>query len=403
MYNSLRQLQDWMHGVLVDSAQVQPEATAEGLRRFRIFAALTVAVNLGYMAYFWFLLPRAASELLKRYNSTIGWIHAVCALGMLLSWIWCHYLTRRPEIPPIHARVAQLLVAGWALAFGTALSVADQWVGSNTTNYVMVSLMVAMLALLRPFAATLLFVGAYFIMYQALALTQTDPAMLEMARSHSFGGTVMSLAASIVMWRQYVHAALLRRQLTQSNATLQKKQEELSYLATHDPLTGLRNRRAFMQEAEHELSRALRYPCETGILVADLDHFKRVNDRHGHPAGDAVLRHFATLLRTQLRDSDIAARIGGEEFIVLLPGTGAIGTVAVAEKIRASIETTPVLFEGQQIDITASIGVSCLPAHQACTIEALYAQADQALYRAKTGGRNQVVEGATMHAPPAAP
>jgi diguanylate cyclase (GGDEF)-like protein len=144
-------------------------------------------------------------------------------------------------------------------------------------------------------------------------------------------------------------------------------------------------------EAEHELTRALRYPCETGILVADLDHFKRVNDHYGHPAGDAVLRHFAALLKAQLRDSDIAARLGGEEFIVLLPGTGPSGAAAVAEKIRQVTESAPVVFEGQRIEITVSIGVSSLQAHRACTIEALYGQADQALYSAKTTGRNRVM------------
>lgn len=380
-----------MHGVLVDSAQVQPEASAEALRRFRLFAVLTMAVNIGYMVYFWGLLPAPATELLGRYNRTIGSIHAVCAAGMAMIWAACSHLLRRPELRPAQALWAQMVVAGWSLAFGTALSVADQWVGSNTTNYVMVSLVVAMLALLRPFAATVVFGGTYLVMYHALALTQTDAAMLEMARSHSFGGTLMSLAASVVVWRQYVHAALLRRQLTLSNASLQKKQEELSYLATHDALTGLRNRRAFMQDAEHELHRALRYPCETGIVVADLDHFKRVNDQYGHPAGDAVLRQFATVLRGELRESDIPARLGGEEFIVLLPGTGLEGTCAVAEKIRLAIAATPAAFEGHRIPMTVSLGVSCLPAHRACTIDTLYGLADQALYLAKSEGRNRVV------------
>jgi diguanylate cyclase (GGDEF)-like protein len=391
MRDKFSRLKVWLHGLLVDSAQVQPEATAEGLRRFRIFSLLAIVVNAGYLSYFWWLLPPGATPLLQRYNDTIGTIHAVCAAGMLVCWSWSHSLVRQPSMPPVQARAAQMLVSVWSVAFGMGLTIADQWVGSNTTNYVMVSLVIAMLALLRPMAAILLFGTAYAILYHALALTQTNPAMLEMARSHSFSGTLMSLAATIVMWRQYVHAALLRRQLTQSHAALESKQQELSYLATHDALTGLRNRRAFLQEAEHELGRALRYPCETGILVADLDHFKRVNDQYGHPAGDAVLRHFSGLLKGQLRDSDIAARLGGEEFIVLLPGTGAAGSAAVAEKIRQAIESAPVVFEGKRIDITASLGVSCLPAHSACTIEALYGQADQALYAAKTNGRNRVM------------
>jgi diguanylate cyclase (GGDEF)-like protein len=391
MRDILRRFQGWVRSLLVDSARVQPDATVEGLRRFRIFSVLAILVNLGYLTYFWWMLPAAATPLLQRYNDTIGTVHAICAAGMAICWGWSHHLLRLPTMPAVQARVAQVLVSAWCMAFGTGLTLADQWVGSNTTNYVMVSLIVAMLALLRPVAAILLFGTAYALLYQALAVTQVNPAMLDMARSHSFSGTLMSLAATIVMWRQYVHATLLRRELTQSHAALEKKQQELSYLATHDALTGLRNRRAFLQEAEHELSRALRYPCETGILVADLDHFKRVNDQHGHPGGDAVLRHFATVLKAQLRDSDIAARLGGEEFIVLLPGTGAAGATAVAEKVRQAIESAPVFFEGERIEVTVSLGVSSLPPHSACTIEALYGQADQALYAAKTNGRNRVM------------
>lgn len=378
----------WLRATLLDLDHVQDEAALLSVSRFRAFSALTFGVNIAYMMYFWWLLPATGAA--GRFNIAIGWIHCICAAGVTLLWALANHVRQARSVSPWLVHLAQLLFASWILAFGIALSVADQWMGSNTSNYVMITLFVGMLALLRPMAALVLYSLAYGILYQALALTQADPGMLAMARSHSFTGTFMSLAASIAMWRQFSTATVLRRQLTQSNNTLEKKQQELSYLATHDPLTGLRNRRAFLQEAEHELSRALRYPCETGVLVADLDHFKLINDRHGHPAGDAVLRHFAQLLKAQLRESDIAARLGGEEFIVLLPGTGATGTTVVAEKIRQALEAATVEHAGERVGTTVSIGVSCLPAHSACTIEALYARADQALYMAKTGGRNRV-------------
>ncbi|APW44320.1 GGDEF domain-containing protein [Rhodoferax saidenbachensis] len=399
MSDAFSRLRAWFRAALLDSAHIQPEATAESIRRFRIFMTLGILANIAYLSYFWWLAPAAATPLQQRYGNTIGLIHAVNAAGLVVCWLCCHHLLRKAAMPPVQARLLQVLIAAWVMAFGISLSVADQWVGSNTTNYVMLSLIVAMLALLRPVAAALLFAVAYLALYHAMTLTQNDKAMLDMARSHSFTGTVMSLVASVVMWRQYVSAALLRRQLTESNASLEKKQEELSYLATHDALTGLRNRRAFLLEAEHELNRALRYPSETGILIADLDHFKRVNDRYGHPAGDAVLRHFADLLKAQLRDSDIAARLGGEEFIVLLPGTGTAGTAVVAEKIRRAIEAAPVAHADQHIAITVSIGVSSLPAHDNSAIDTLYGRADQALYAAKAEGRNRVVhaEAAPSH------
>ena len=388
---SFLSLRDWLHATLVDHARVQDEASAQSLQRFRIFALLAMGMNLCYLAYFWFWVPAATTPQLQRYNQAIGSIHLVCALGLAMLLPWVHMLHGRTTQHPLAARLLQWVVSAWTVLFGIALSVADQWVGSNTTNYVMVCLLIAMLALLRPLASLLLFALAYTLLYLALGRTQADPAMLDMARSHSFSGTVLSMAAAIVMWRQYVTAALLRRALTRTNASLEAQQKELAYLATHDTLTGLRNRRAFWQEAEHELSRAQRYPCETGLLVADLDHYKHINDHYGHPAGDAVLQHFAQRLRAQLRECDVPARLGGEEFIVLLPGTGADGTAVVAEKIRQALQATPIAHASGPIAVTVSIGVSSLPAYSSCTLEALYAQADEALYAAKAAGHNRVV------------
>lgn len=393
---SFTSLREWLHATLVDHARVQEEASAQSLQRFRIFAVLAIGMNLCYLAYFWYWLPAASSALLQRYNQAIGSIHLVCALGLTMLLPWVHMLRNRAPQHPLAARLVQWVVSAWTVLFGIALSVADQWVGSNTTNYIMVCLLVAMLALLRPLASLLLFALAYTLLYLALPHTQSNPAMLDMARSHSFSGTVLSMVAAIVMWRQYVTAALLRRALTRTNASLEQQQKELAYLATHDTLTGLRNRRAFWQEAEHELSRALRYPCENGLLVADLDHFKHINDHYGHPAGDAVLQQFAQRLKAQLRECDVPARLGGEEFIVLLPGTGAAGTSVVAEKIRQALQAAPIVHAGQSMAVTVSIGVCSLPAHSTCSLEALYAQADQALYAAKAGGRNRVVQ---MEAP----
>lgn len=386
-------LSQWLHRTLTDSTSVRNEATLESLRRLRIFAIFTVLANSAYVLYFWWwkttTSPGAAAT---RHADAIIDIHAICGVGICALGVVMHVAYHQGQQRPLLARSIQVLLCAWGLLFGVALSVADQWMGNNTTNYAMLTLIVAMVALLHPLVAFALLGAAYALLYHALALTQHDPSLLSMARSHSLSGTLMAMVAAVVMWHQYVTAAVLRRQLTQSNAALEQQQQDLSYLATHDALTGLRNRRAFLQEAEHELQRALRYPCETSILVADLDHFKRVNDQYGHPGGDAVLRHFAALLKAQLRDSDIAARLGGEEFIVLLPGTGAAGAAAVGEKIRSAIEAAPVSFQDQSIEVTASLGVSSLLAGKSSSIEALYGQADQALYAAKASGRNRVVQ-----------
>ena len=158
-----------------------------------------------------------------------------------------------------------------------------------------------------------------------------------------------------------------------------------------DHLTGLANRRAFFEAAELELDRAVHTPRELALIVFDADLFKHINDRHGHPAGDRVLCDLADALRDTFRPVDTVARIGGEEFAVLLPSTGLSQALAVAERLCAKVSTRLVAADGGEIADTVSAGVAALDLEGGGSIDALMKRADQALYAAKTGGRNRVV------------
>jgi diguanylate cyclase (GGDEF)-like protein len=156
-----------------------------------------------------------------------------------------------------------------------------------------------------------------------------------------------------------------------------------------DGLTGLANRRQCEEALASELARLQRFGGSLALVVADLDWFKDVNDRYGHPAGDAVLREFATLLQETLRNVDLAGRWGGEEFLLILPGTHLDGGAQVAERIRAALAGRIVLSgEGEPIPITASFGVAATP--PAKTAAELFSAADAALYEAKRNGKNRV-------------
>jgi diguanylate cyclase (GGDEF)-like protein len=157
-----------------------------------------------------------------------------------------------------------------------------------------------------------------------------------------------------------------------------------------DGLTGLANRRSAEDMLRAELSRAGRFEGEVALVMTDLDGFKGINDRYGHPAGDAVLREFARRLRHVVREIDLAARWGGEEFCLVLPGSDAAGGAHVAERAREALEQLPVtLPDGTEIHVTASFGVAAFPEHagEAGLVEAV----DAALYRAKDAGKNRVV------------
>jgi diguanylate cyclase (GGDEF)-like protein/PAS domain S-box-containing protein len=167
--------------------------------------------------------------------------------------------------------------------------------------------------------------------------------------------------------------------------------EELRNLATVDGLTGLFNRRHFMELCERELLQARRYRLEVALLMLDADLFKTVNDTYGHDVGDEVLRVIARLCQRQMREADIIGRLGGEEFAVLLPQTGLEAALGAAERLRHAIAQTSLpLADGRMLRFTVSIGVSAGAAHTV-SLPDLLKLADRALYTAKNRGRNQVV------------
>jgi diguanylate cyclase (GGDEF)-like protein len=171
-----------------------------------------------------------------------------------------------------------------------------------------------------------------------------------------------------------------------------ERELKLERLSRTDALTGLTNRRRFLEVCEAELGRARRYGTHLSVVIVDLDHFKNVNDTRGHLAGDRTLAAVARVLAQTLRDVDTAARYGGEEFALLLPETDAAGAEEVATRCLRRIAKTPLdAGEGPSLHITASMGVATFPDAAVARIEDLLRRADEALYRAKEGGRNQVV------------
>lgn len=181
---------------------------------------------------------------------------------------------------------------------------------------------------------------------------------------------------------------------------LRRSQLRFRRMARHDGLTGAFNRGYFFDEAGRVVRRLHKTDAEVCLVVLDMDHFKRVNDTHGHPAGDEVLRHAVTICRSELRESDVFGRLGGEEFGILMPACSRDQGIDVASRIRHRLIEKPLALDAQTaIPVSASFGLACsdVSGHQ---LHQLFADADVALYRAKEGGRNQLV--AAVDADPSA-
>lgn len=170
---------------------------------------------------------------------------------------------------------------------------------------------------------------------------------------------------------------------------IEDSRKEIERLAVTDDLSGLYNRRYFFKKLDEEFERTRRYGQKLSLIIIDIDHFKTVNDRYGHQAGDAVIREVAQIIKSSCRESDTAARYGGEEFAVILPSTAEDGAVSLAEKLRIKVSDCRV--NGYDFIVTISLGISILTPEDAYSPTTLIYDADNALYRAKEEGRNRFI------------
>lgn len=203
-------------------------------------------------------------------------------------------------------------------------------------------------------------------------------------------GRVIWVHRTISVVRDHAGEPLYFLRVVEDVTERKRLEQELQALAATDALTGLPNRRTFMARLEEEYARLRRFDTQqVAVLMLDVDYFKRVNDTHGHAAGDEVLRQVATLIREEPRRVDLCARIGGEEFAVILAGASAESAREFAERLRRKIAAAAIIFEGKALAVTVSVGVAAMrPTDESADASLL--RADGALYKAKEAGRNQV-------------
>lgn len=217
--------------------------------------------------------------------------------------------------------------------------------------------------------------------------------ILSMVREMPKVVACLSAGAADFMRKPFFPEELLLR--VQNTLTLRRTLNHLASLAHRDALTGLFNHRVFEENLRREIARSRRSGHPLGVIFADLDHFKQVNDRYGHQVGDEVLREVARRALAEARDSDLLARYGGEEFTILAPGSLGPGLLKLAERIRLSLESQPVQTSKGPIEVTISLGGAVFdPAERPDEDhDTLLGRADHALYQAKEQGRNRSIVG----------
>lgn len=320
-------------------------------------AVMAAVIDAGYVVLFWWLGsgPLAIINLI----SIAMYVGAYQLVTMrrntaAVTLIWLEVM--------LHAALGSLLI-GWDSGFHYYLLLfIPTIVVANTRGYAV------------PLVLTLL---AYYLGLRAVCdwlgpLTPLSPISLKW---------VNALHVALVFGMLSALAAFYRRTVLTAEDRLRKQ-------ATLDPLTGLNNRRHFETLATHVLARSQRDGTPVTLLLCDVNHFKRVNDERGHAVGDEVLMAIARMLGQNLRDGDVVARWGGEEFVALMPASPLDKACATAERIRAAVQATPLEVDATPLALTLSFGVAQV--HGVQDLHAAIARADKALYDAKNAGRNRV-------------
>ena len=217
---------------------------------------------------------------------------------------------------------------------------------------------------------------------QYAPLLKADPVTKDLVSVYWVNSMIAFATPFLAMVFGFTYVLLRRWQI---------REKQIRALAVTDPLTGLDNRRALFDQFSYELARSRRSGNPVSVCVMDLDHFKQINDRYGHAIGDKVLLMVARVLRDCLRETDRIGRIGGEEFMLLMPETDQQGAAKVIERCRQRLCGTPVVVEGEApFHVSASFGVTCSGTGDTLGEEQLFTRADQALYQAKEAGRNRM-------------
>jgi diguanylate cyclase len=370
------------------SGATADELTLVTIRRLYYIGMIAAPVHLAHLVVFWSVTTTGVDE--ERWRLGILAAHGTMLVVMVAVALTAARLRHRPR-PGRAGRVLCWSALGSVLLAGAAIATVDQWVTASILPFLIACVIGGLIFLLPPRRMAIVFLGAYVLFASVLGLTQDDPSVLVSNRVNAITTAALGFGLAFLLWRSESRNAAQQRQITAQQLELEQRNAELARLAATDALTGVANRHSFETSLREEQVRMQRFGHDSSLVLIDLDHFKRVNDAHGHPIGDRALQEAAVCIERTLRDVDVLARWGGEEFAVLLPMTPLRGAAAIAERLRATVEAEPFEVDGVAVPITVSIGVAEIVPDGPDALTESYQIVDHALYEAKHSGRNRVV------------
>ncbi len=381
----LKRMMSALRGMSEANSSVTAELARINIKR--IFPASICCIALNTAAIIMLVsLPHQNSL----WRSRQIWINASMMVFILGLLIPIKAVIKKDE-PGLFAKLAPYIGYIGLIFFSLASTANDQLItGNSITTYVIASLVSGVLFLIRPLHSIILYAGSYATLAVICSTAQVSDVIYTSNMINALTMTVLSAFLSVMLWHNNRTNVLQAYQIRTQQKLLEKTNINLHKMAYYDPLTDLPNRRYLNDILQKETALMMRKNYESCLIMLDLDYFKYVNDNHGHPVGDKLLVQISALLSQNIRKYDTICRLGGEEFMILLPQTDLDEAVAVAHKLLNVISSEPFVIDDKSVSITTSIGVSRLKKDADASLIDQYTHVDTALYKAKRDGRNCV-------------
>ncbi|MDG5787459.1 GGDEF domain-containing protein [Evansella sp. AB-P1] len=361
------------------------------LTRIFYISFLVVFIHLAHLLFFAFH-DAFGDPIVEswRIGNIVG--HAFMMVFMIIISFCAYMIKKREKYNEKLLLYFTQLVALSYLLFGVIMVTIDQLIKPSNTAFLLVVVFVGIILIIPPILAISNYIIMYVIYYFSVGFTQMTPELLLSVRVSGLTSIGIGIGVAIVLWHNHSLQLTQKHRIEIQNKRLERTNKKLIYYANYDPLTGLYNRMKFMTFVKIELERMKKKDRPLAcLLIIDIDQFKRINDNYGHPVGDYVLKKIAAIIQDTVNDIGISARLGGEEFIILLPDKTVDEGVSVAESIRIKLQQATFEVNSLKINCTASFGVAPLLSLGKDSFNISYTAADKALYIAKNSGRNSVM------------
>lgn len=358
---------------------VEEDILNRNIQRIKWLQFSAIIINIVLIFSFTYLFY-PTSNMEEKWRIGVIIVHLVSAVAVVVMTTLL-IINNKKANPILGIKIIQNIFLVYVVTFGFAIILVDLPRTANIVPFLIVCMVMGVFVLKKPIHVIIQYLISYALFFFIIGLNEKNAMALITNRVNGFVFVIIGIFMAIILWHSERNNILQKRKI-------QEQQKKLESVAYYDDLTGLINRRKWIELLNEEFERMKRYNHKSSILLLDIDNFKAINDQYGHPAGDRILQEIATLVKNELRSCDRIGRWGGEEFIVLLVETPIKKGIDVGEKLRNEIEKLSVRFESNLIKVTLSIGVSSLDCEK--EFFSSYKKADQALYLAKNNGRNRV-------------